>query len=178
MTTDEIIVVNGVKLVQEGDVLPDTKGQPITGFGTDGPIYIDDRGQTLWYGQWTDPTRGATHGLFRDHSLLVQRDVPTEDGFLFVWFPGNQDTFNISENGRFMIFRATLSGGDIGAFLIDFDPPCPWDLDESGSVGASDLLSLLAQWGTDPGGPPDFDEDGNVGESDLFILLDHWGSCV
>ena len=56
-------------------------------------------------------------------------------------------------------------------------PGCPWDLDDNGVVGASDLLSLLVQWGTDPGGPPDFDGDGNVGASDLLTLLVNWGPC-
>ncbi len=55
---------------------------------------------------------------------------------------------------------------------------CPADLDGDGTVGASDLLSLLVQWGDDPGGPPDFDGDGTVGSSDLLILLANWGSCL
>ncbi|MHC4427529.1 MAG: hypothetical protein ACYS0D_02880 [Planctomycetota bacterium] len=54
--------------------------------------------------------------------------------------------------------------------------PCPWDLDGSGSVGTSDLLDLLSQWGTFPGGPPDFDGRG-VGTSDLLDLLANWGPC-
>ncbi len=36
---------------------------------------------------------------------------------------------------------------------------------------------LLGPWGTDPGGPPDFDGDGNVGASDLLTLLVNWGPC-
>lgn len=65
---------------------------------------------------------------------------------------------------------------DMGAY--EFQPViCPWDLDGNGSVGASDLLSLLAQWGTDPGGPPDFDGSGSVGASDLLALLANWGPC-
>ncbi len=44
-------------------------------------------------------------------------------------------------------------------------PDCPWDLDESGIVGASDLLLLLANWG-DP-----------YGASDLLELLASWGPC-
>ncbi|MHC4416671.1 MAG: hypothetical protein ACYS0G_15475 [Planctomycetota bacterium] len=55
--------------------------------------------------------------------------------------------------------------------------PCPWDLDGNGSVGITDLLALLAAWGTDPGGPPDFDGDGFVGISDLLMLLANWGPC-
>ena len=177
-TTDEIIIANGSRLVQEGDVLPDTTGQPITGFDTDGPIYIDDDGQTFWYGHWTDPDLGATSGLFRDHSLLVQQNVATQEKFLFSLIAGRQDAFNISDNGRFMIFKAKLSGGDNGAFLIDFDPPCPWDLDDNTDVRAEDLLILLDAWGPNPGHPADFDGNCNVGVSDLLALLANWGPCT
>jgi hypothetical protein len=65
---------------------------------------------------------------------------------------------------------------DMGPFEFQ-GPPCPWDLDASGAVGTSDLLALLAAWGTDPSGPPDFDGDGNVGTSDLLELLGNWGPC-
>ncbi|MEE9129382.1 MAG: hypothetical protein V3T84_05140 [Phycisphaerales bacterium] len=55
--------------------------------------------------------------------------------------------------------------------------PCPWDLDGSGSVGASDLLSLLVSWGPCKGCPADFDGNGTVGASDLLALLVNWGPC-
>ncbi len=54
-------------------------------------------------------------------------------------------------------------------------PVCPWDLDNNGSVGTSDLLELFAQWGT--AGPADFDESGAVGTADLLILFANWGPC-
>ncbi len=54
---------------------------------------------------------------------------------------------------------------------------CPWDLDGSGVVGASDLLSLLVSWGPCKGCPADFDGDGNVGAADLLALLVNWGPC-
>ncbi len=54
----------------------------------------------------------------------------------------------------------------------------PWDLDNSGAVGTTDLLSLLAQWGSDPVGPPDFDNDHTVGILDLHTLLANWGPCA
>jgi len=56
-------------------------------------------------------------------------------------------------------------------------PDCPWDLDGNAIVGASDLLSLLLQWGSNPNGPPDFDGNGAVGASDLLALLANWGPC-
>ena len=54
---------------------------------------------------------------------------------------------------------------------------CPWDLDANDSVGVSDLLSLLVNWGPCKDCPADFDSDGNVGVSDLLALLANWGSC-
>jgi hypothetical protein len=54
---------------------------------------------------------------------------------------------------------------------------CPWDIDDDGIIGFSDLLELLAAWGTDPGGPPDFDGNGVVDFNDLLETLSRWGAC-
>ncbi len=55
---------------------------------------------------------------------------------------------------------------------------CPWDLDDDGNVGFTDLLILLDAWGPIPTpSPPDFDGDGNVGFTDLLELLANWGPC-
>ena len=43
--------------------------------------------------------------------------------------------------------------------------------------GRADIVLLFVVWGTDPGGPPDFDGDGSVGTSDLLALLANWGPC-
>ncbi len=52
---------------------------------------------------------------------------------------------------------------------------CPWDLDGSGDVGASDLATLIGFWGQ-TGVPADFD-GGGVGASDLAELIGRWGPC-
>ena len=49
--------------------------------------------------------------------------------------------------------------------------------DGSGQVNFQDLLTLLAEWGSNPGGPPDFDGDGTVGINDFLELLANWGGC-
>ena len=54
---------------------------------------------------------------------------------------------------------------------------CVADLDEDGTVGASDLLALLASWGPCKGCPADLDGNGSVGASDLLALLANWGPC-
>ncbi|MHC4305750.1 MAG: hypothetical protein ACYTFF_16600 [Planctomycetota bacterium] len=55
----------------------------------------------------------------------------------------------------------------------------PGDLDGDGSVGATDLLILLATWGPCPAPPAacaaDIDWSGNVGVPDFLILLGNWG---
>ncbi len=55
---------------------------------------------------------------------------------------------------------------------------CPWDLDNDGNVGFTDLLRLLEAWGPIPTpSPPDFDGDGNVSITDLIDLVLNWGPC-
>jgi hypothetical protein len=59
--------------------------------------------------------------------------------------------------------------------------PCPGDADGDSFVGKSDLLVLLANWGSSTSNGAadgDFDEDDFVGTSDLLVLLSAWGtSC-
>lgn len=52
---------------------------------------------------------------------------------------------------------------------------CTGDLDLNGSVDASDLTVMLANWGNT--GIGDINNDGSVGGSDLTILLASWGAC-
>ena len=84
----------------------------------------------------------------------------------------NQDDYALTKGAS----TWTNNAGDSGT-LVDA-APCPWDLDDSGSVGASDLLALLASWGPCKGCPADFDDSGNVGASDLLALLANWGPCI
>ncbi len=83
-------------------------------------------------------------------------------------------------------FSATGVGPDswgLDNVIVDWsnlDPcpdQCPYDLDDNESVGVSDLLSLLADWGPCKGCPADFDENGDVGVPDLLALLANWGPC-
>ncbi len=88
------------------------------------------------------------------------------------------------------LFRIRFTASDLGAgsiveAAVDHvmirslfcTTSCPADLDGSGDVGVTDLLALLAAWGTNPGGPPDLDGNGTVNVNDLLALLGAWGSC-
>jgi hypothetical protein len=74
------------------------------------------------------------------------------------------------------------SAGNEPKLRIDFTPPanpCPerGDFDGDGSVGFSDLTSLLNNWGPCPGCPQDLNGDDVVGFADLTTLLSNWGPC-
>ncbi|MBI1302230.1 MAG: hypothetical protein GC172_00300 [Phycisphaera sp.] len=62
----------------------------------------------------------------------------------------------------------------IDANLVDGGAPCPADLDGDGAIGASDLATLLAAWGTDGA---DLSGDGLTDAGDLATLLASWGAC-
>jgi hypothetical protein len=52
---------------------------------------------------------------------------------------------------------------------------CPEDLNGDGVVNTADLLTLLANWGTNGAG--DINNDGVVNTADLLMLLAAWGEC-
>lgn len=57
-----------------------------------------------------------------------------------------QDAWDISDNGRSIILKATLPDSISGAFLIDLGLPCPWDTDGDRRVSASGLLANLGSF--------------------------------
>jgi len=65
---------------------------------------------------------------------------------------------------------AVIPGGGGGT-------PCPADFDGDGTVGAADLSSLLAAWGTKNAKYDLAGDGGPVGASDLSSLLAAWGPC-
>ncbi len=139
-------------------------------------------GDTALIGSWKADAGGTNHGaayVYRydgDTSQWSQADMLVPDPGPWTAFFG----FSVALDGDRAVCGAYGENQQRGAAYLDNLAPncnCPHDLDGNGSVGASDLLSLLVQWGTDPGGPPDFDGDGNVGSSDLVALLFNWGLC-
>ncbi len=146
-----------------------------------GAVYDDDGGID----------QGALWVLFlnTDGTVKSQQKISDNEG----GFTGTLD--DVDRFGRSVASLGDLDGdgvGDlaVGAVLDDdggldrgavwvlfLDGICLWDLDANGSVGASDLLALLASWGPCKGCPADFDSSGTVGTSDLLALLANWGPC-
>ncbi|NNM25396.1 MAG: hypothetical protein HKO59_05330 [Phycisphaerales bacterium] len=75
--------------------------------------------------------------------------------------------------GADLLVGAALNGMQLRP-IVD----CPADLDGSGGVGFTDLLSILAAWGPCAACPQDLDGSGDVGFTDLLTVLSAWGPCV
>ncbi|MEM7306594.1 MAG: hypothetical protein AAF682_07985 [Planctomycetota bacterium] len=86
--TNGLLVVNGVKIVQEGDMLPDIAPFRITNLGlSDSPLgsslaqpFLTNAGEVVWWGEWDDPDDTRNSGIFVDHRLLIHFGVTTMEG--------------------------------------------------------------------------------------------------
>jgi hypothetical protein len=76
------------------------------------------------------------------------------------------------------LIDVALANGHLPVFLdLDAEPFCFGDIDADGTVGVTDFLAVLADWGPCPGCGADLDESGAVDVSDFLLLLAQWGDC-
>jgi len=116
---DELLVLDGAVFRREGDSLPAIAPFALTSFGTSsGPVWVDDGGRVVWYGDWDDPDTDRDTGLFRDDTLLIREGVTTVGGVPIDTIASGADAFVLSDDGSKLIFEATLDDGTNGAFMI------------------------------------------------------------
>ncbi len=128
-------------------------------------IYVSDDGGSSWVlARTIGPASGTGWSVV---------SVPVSD--FVVPGAGNRFRFEASDLGEGSVVEAAIDAFRITT--VQCADPGPADLDSDGQIGVTDLLALLAAWGTDPGGPPDLDGDGIVGVTDLLSLLAGWGPC-
>lgn len=100
---------------------------------------------------------------------VVEMELYSNDGVTLpsdpLWLVFNDGRSTAEHNEAIAWVEANLAGG--GA-------PCAGDLDGNGDVGASDLATLLAAWGTSGA---DLGGDGVTDAADLAALLAAWGAC-
>jgi hypothetical protein len=120
---DSIIVKNGVKVIQGGDLAPGVAGGwTLTGFGT-GTVDMDDAGNVYWFGDWNDPTTAQDTGIYMNSELLVQEGVTMINGSLLTSIATVQDNFFVSDNGQWMIFEGVLQGTGDALIIVQLPEP-------------------------------------------------------
>ena len=105
--------------------------------------------------------------------------VPSVEGDIVAWI-------DFADCGVFVDLPMTLDGCTAAAWDGSVpNTPVPFtlagatvthqpDIDNDGTVGVTDYLTVLGSWNTGPG-PCDLDCDGNVGIVDFLTLLGAWG---
>jgi hypothetical protein len=150
---------------------------------------VDDESQTSVTGEGDVFGDLGTFSLSFPFSNFSDAISPNAEGALA--FSGNQGDAAITKDGgvyrtAYLVFpiEAIANAADREATLLAFFdwcgglfPDCPADIDGNGVVDVTDLLELLAAWGTN-GGPADLNDDGIVDVTDLLQLLADWGPCA
>ncbi|MCA9286154.1 MAG: hypothetical protein KDA22_13095 [Phycisphaerales bacterium] len=177
--TNQMIVRNGAKYAQKGDVAPSLDGDPtITGFGN-GPTRVGDDGEVVWYAEVSGDT-ATNQVLYKGDVPILRKGVTVVDGMVVTTIGGTTATGNITEgfaispSGRYVIVRSVLDSTTTTALLIDLgeEPSNPADLNGDGVVDGADMGILLGAWGTS--GPGDLNGDGTVDGADVGLLLAAW----
>jgi len=118
---DQIIVRDGVKLIQEGDPVPGFPTETLSDFGTLVPIFMTNSGEAIWlgtYGSFQDP--GVA--IFADHEPLVVQGVSTVNGTVIETVRSNSSVLAASPSGRYVVFEAVLADGTKGAYVVNRGP--------------------------------------------------------
>jgi len=128
----------------------------------------------------------------------LQTYISNDDGNSWTFVHETTGTGSVWETVSFTMgsYIETTSQMRIAFVAEDADPPsiveggidnfqlevitcgnaCLGDINDDGEVDVSDLLTIIAAWGSDD--PlADVDDDGIVGVSDLLIAIGNWGIC-
>ncbi len=117
---------------------------------------------------------GSTGIFIRSYITGHDTDLWEPTGFDFM--PGDETDCNLNARPDACDIASGFSG-DVDGDGIPDECQCDADLDGDGTVGVSDLLVVLAEWGPCPLCQGDLDADGHVGVNDLLVVISSWGSC-
>jgi hypothetical protein len=151
----QILVWNGVKVIQEGETLAAFAPHALEDFeggGSESPsfpnIFVDAAGRVLWHADWDDPDETRDSGILLDHELVLQEGVSIAAGQRIDEI-GAGRIYEFSDNGRYFAYHALLADGTSGAFLLDLEPSlvphagCTPNLAVLGVTGEASPGSLL-----------------------------------
>lgn len=105
--TNELLIKNGQKYLQEGDTFPAIAPHTLTSFGAV-PLSLADSGDFFWYGETSNPAPARDTCYFRNLEILVQEGVTSIAGKLVQSLRPSAYAFHVSPSGRFWIGEVVL----------------------------------------------------------------------
>lgn len=174
---DSAVIGPGGTLDHEGRGVPEIAGGIL---GEIVAVAVAHDGRTAYVADVSTGGTGDAQAILVDGRVAVVTGDPVPglpEGTAFTSF-GVEDVA-ITPDGR-VVFAAAYGGGASGDGLFGFAlEACPSDLDDDGTVGATDLLIVLESWGACPpaGCAADIDGDGRVGFGDVVRVAHDWGGC-
>jgi len=119
-------------------------------------------------GAWTDCVVDIVDCTFENNTAAIRGGaVYSGCGCTAVNISGSTFCTNAPDH---VVGEWTNLGGN------DFCPSCPADINADGAVNVTDVLSVLAAWGT-CSCIEDIDGDGLVNVTDILLVLGDWGIC-
>jgi hypothetical protein len=176
-----------ITIARQGEAVPGISGDTFGSWGGNSGICVSENG-IVAFGNTTTGSRSSVFAWDEADGLRLLAKAGDTN---FTGTAANEITLmgstgingdggftGLSSNG-WLAVRATDTANSINTIarikLGNEAPSCPADLDDDGSVGGTDLATLLAQWGTN--GSADLNGDGTVNAVDLSSVLAAWGTC-
>jgi len=116
--SNTVIIKNGEKYRQEGDVIPSMDPRTIHGFFS-APVFITNAGGVYWYCQTDENDATKDCGIFLNGDMLVQEGISSVDGTYVRSLESLTESYTVPPDGRYLVFDADLDDGRSGAFLMD-----------------------------------------------------------
>ena len=115
--TTLLIVKNGQKFSQSGDVIPALSASAL-GKATVA-VFVSNRGDVFWRAQPTT-TAGAGAAFMKNYTPLIQESVTVVEGNPVYQVTAANECFAVSPNGRFFLGRVVLQTVGDAVLFIDF----------------------------------------------------------
>jgi hypothetical protein len=110
-----LVVKNGAKFVQAGDVLPSFSTNPIA-VGGAAPIYIANTGDVFWRAE----TSSNESAFMRNHEAIIIQNRTIVEGRLVTKLEEDAQAFASSPNGRFLAGRVEFGANNDAILFADF----------------------------------------------------------
>ncbi|QDV09459.1 hypothetical protein Poly30_50170 [Planctomycetes bacterium Poly30] len=150
----DVLVVNDTTIIaQEGAPAPNIPGGfTLTAIGTLTPVFLTERADVLWYGDWDDPDTSQDTAIFFNQTPLIREGVSTLYGNTITTIGSTDKTFALSDNGRYLIAELISDAPSDptlnGAYVFDLRPNLGTSYCGPAAVNSSGLAGTIRAVGS------------------------------